>query len=340
MEGYDNSMAELNKKLNPDKTYLITGGAGFIGYHLAKRMMQEGCSKLILLDNLNAYYDLQLKKDRLKDLEEGGLPFRFLQMDIADREALFSLFEKEKPDIVINLAAQAGVRYSIEHPEEYIHANILGFFQILEACRYYPVEHLVYASSSSVYGMNQKVPFCESDKADAPVSLYAATKKSDELMAHAYAKLYNIPCTGTRFFTVYGPFGRPDMAYYKFAKKITAKEPIEIYNNGDMRRDFTFVDDVTEALTRIIPNSPEGDPVPFKVYNIGNQSPVRLMDFVRALEKALGEEAEKVFLPMQPGDVYETYSDVSELSKDFGFAPHTSIEDGLKSFAEWFKSYK
>ena len=324
-------------KLNLDLTYLITGGAGFIGYHTAKRMLEQG-ARLILADNMNAYYDLKLKQDRLEELKKTGKSFEFYQLDIADEEGLTALFEKHHPDIVLNLAAQAGVRYSIEHPEEYIHANILGFFRILEACRHFGVKHLVYASSSSVYGMNKETPFRLEDKTDRPVSLYAATKKSDELMAHAYSKLYGIPATGVRFFTVYGPYGRPDMAYYKFAKKIMAGETLEIYNNGDMRRDFTYIDDVTEALLRIMPVSPKGE-VPYALYNIGNHSPVRLMEFVELLEAALGKSAEKKYLPMQPGDVYETYADVSALERDFGFAPDTPLKEGLERFAEWFLNY-
>ena len=324
-------------KLNLNLTYLITGGAGFIGFHTAERMLEQG-ARLVLADNMNAYYDLKLKRDRLEELRKTGRDFTFYQLDIADEEGLTALFEKHHPDIVLNLAAQAGVRYSIDHPEEYIHANILGFFRILEACRHFGVRHLVYASSSSVYGTNKETPFRLEDKTDTPVSLYAATKKSDELMAHAYSKLYGIPATGVRFFTVYGPYGRPDMAYYKFAKKIMAGETLEIYNNGDMRRDFTYIDDVTEALMRILPEPPKGE-VPYALYNIGNHAPVRLMEFVELLEKALGKTAEKKYLPMQPGDVYETYADVSDLERDFGFAPDTPLEEGLKRFAEWFLDY-
>ncbi len=334
MEGHDNNMA----KLNQDLTYLITGGAGFIGFHTAKRLLELGIN-VVLADNMNTYYDLKLKQDRLRELEKTGHPFTFYEMDIADEEAVKRIFEKHHPDIVLNSAAQAGVRYSIDHPEEYIHANVVGFFRILEACRYFGVKHLVYASSSSIYGMNTKTPFSVEDKTDTPVSLYAATKKSDELMAHAYAKLYGIPTTGLRFFTVYGPFGRPDMAYYKFAKKIMAGEVLEIYNNGDMKRDFTYIDDVVEAILRILPMAPEEE-VPVKIYNIGNHSPVRLMEFVDILEKALGKSAEKKYLPMQPGDVYETYADVSALKQDTGFEPGTTLEVGIQHFAEWFREYE
>ncbi len=321
-------------KLNLNYTYLITGGAGFIGFHLAKRLLKEG-AKIILADNMNAYYDLKLKEERLKELEREGFRDGLKRIDIADRESLFSLFAQHTPEVVINLAAQAGVRYSIDHPEEYIHANIVGFFNILEACRKYPVKHLVFASSSSIYGMNKKVPFSIEDKTDEPVSLYAATKKSDELMGHAYAKLYGIPMTGARFFTVYGPYGRPDMAYFKFADRIMEGKPIEIYNHGELKRDFTYVDDVVEALIRILPSPPQME-IPFRIYNIGNHTPVRLMEFVELLEEALGRKAEKVLLPMQPGDVYETFADVKELERDFDFAPKTSLQEGLKRFGEWY----
>ncbi len=334
MEGYDNKMAKLNQEL----TYLITGGAGFIGFHVAKHLLRNG-ARLLLVDNFNPYYDLALKEARIRELEVLGLGDNLIRLDIAEHDSLFSLFEQHRPDIVLNLAAQAGVRYSIDHPEEYIRANVEGFFNLLEACRHYPVRHLVYASSSSVYGMNKKIPFSTEDKTDTPVSLYAATKKSGELMAHAYAKLYGIPVTGLRFFTVYGPFGRPDMAYYKFAKKIMAGEPIEIYNHGEMKRDFTYVEDVAEAVCRILPSPPEGE-LPCRLYNIGNHTPVRLMEFVELLEKLLGKEAEKIFLPMQPGDVEATWADVSELERDFGFAPKTPLNEGLARFAEWFLNYE
>lgn len=327
------------KQLETDKTYLITGGAGFIGFHLANRLLEQG-AKVIGLDNMNDYYEVSLKEARLAILEQYE-NFRFVKGDLADKDAIFSLFEKEKPQIVVNLAAQAGVRYSIDNPDSYIQSNLVGFFHILEACRHYPVEHLVYASSSSVYGGNEKVPFSTEDQVDHPVSLYAATKKSNELMAYSYSKLYGIPATGLRFFTVYGPYGRPDMACYKFAKKIMNDEPIQIYNNGDMYRDFTYVDDIVTGIENILCNPPQADRqnAYYKVYNIGNNKPEKLMDFVTTLEKYLGREAKKEFLPMQPGDVYQTYADVSELTKDFGFKPDTPMEEGMKRFVAWFKEY-
>ena len=330
MEGHNDKMAKLNLKY----TYLITGGAGFIGFHLAKRLLKEG-ARIVLADNMNPYYDLKLKEERLALLKKEGFSEELRQVDIADREALFALFAESRPQVVVNLAAQAGVRYSIDHPEEYIHANIVGFFNILEACRKYPVRHLLFASSSSIYGMNRKVPFSTEDRTDEPVTLYAATKKSDELMGHAYAKLFRIPMTGVRFFTVYGPLGRPDMAYFKFADRIMEGKPIEIYNHGELKRDFTYIDDVVEGLIRMLPSPPEGE-IPFRIYNIGNHTPVRLMEFVELLEEALGRKAEKVLLPMQPGDVYETFADVKELERDFGFSPKTSLRDGLKRFAKWY----
>lgn len=318
---------------------MITGGAGFIGFHLSMYLLDRGAS-VLGFDNMNDYYDVELKEARLHEME-GKAGYQFEKADLSDKEAVFSLFESYKPDIVINLGAQAGVRYSIENPDTYMQSNIMGFFHILEACRNYPVEHLVFASSSSVYGSNKKIPFSTEDMVDSPVSLYAATKKSNELMAHAYSRLYDIPVTGLRFFTVYGPFGRPDMAYYKFALKIMNGEKIQIYNNGDMYRDFTYVDDVVRGVANILcnPPAPNENGVKYKIYNIGNHEPVKLMDFIRELEKQLGKEAEKEYLPMQLGDVYRTYADVSNLMEDFDFKPDTSIEAGLEKFVEWFKRY-
>lgn len=321
------------------KTYLVTGAAGFIGFFLSKALLDKG-EQVIGLDNLNDYYEVSLKESRLailKDYEN----FQFYRADLADKEAVFAIFKQHFPAVVVNLAAQAGVRYSIENPDAYISSNIEGFFHILEACRHYPVEHLVFASSSSVYGGNKKVPFSTEDQVDKPVSLYAATKKSNELMAYAYSKLYGIPLTGLRFFTVYGPMGRPDMAYYKFAKKIMAGEPIQIYNHGDMRRDFTYIDDIVAGIEKILCHPPGKDEngAAYKIYNIGNNKPEKLMDYISVLERCLGKEAKKEFLPMQPGDVYETYADVTDLMRDFDFKPSTTIEEGLSRFAEWFLDY-
>lgn len=327
------------KSLDTSKRYLVTGGAGFIGYYLSKALLEKG-AEVTGLDNLNDYYEVSLKQERLSILQNAP-KYRFIKADLADKEAVFSVFEDFQPEIVINLAAQAGVRYSIDNPEAYIQSNIVGFFHVLEACRHFPVEHLVFASSSSVYGGNEKVPFSTEDKVDKPVSLYAATKKSNELMAYAYSKLYQIPLTGLRFFTVYGPMGRPDMAYYKFAKKIMAGEPIQIYNHGDMLRDFTYIDDIVTGVENILCNPPGKDEngAAYKIYNIGNNKPEKLMDYIAVLEKCLGREAKKEYLPMQPGDVYETYADVQELMEDYGFKPETSIEEGLAKFAEWFLEY-
>ena len=321
------------------KIILVTGGAGFIGYHLSKQLLEYDCT-VIGYDNLNDYYEVQLKYDRLKDLE-GREGYTFIKGDLADKETLGKLFQEYSFDIVVNLGAQAGVRYSIDNPDAYMSSNMVGFYNILECCRHYPVEHLVYASSSSVYGANKKVPFSVEDKVDYPVSLYAANKKSNELMAHCYSKLYGIPATGLRFFTVYGPFGRPDMAYFKFAKKIMNGETIQIYNNGDMMRDFTYIDDIVKGIANILPNPPEEieTGAKYKVYNIGNNKPEKLMDYIQTLEKHLGREAKKEFLPMQPGDVYQTYADVSDLMHDFNFKPSTSIDEGLGKFVTWFKEY-
>lgn len=328
------------KPFDSRKKVLITGGAGFIGFHLSKRLLIESAT-VMGVDNLNDYYDVRLKQSRLDILRENAA-YTFQKVDIADKQALTQIFENYKPDIVVNLAAQAGVRYSIENPEAYIQSNIVGFFHVLECCREYPVEHLVYASSSSVYGANKKVPFSTEDKVDSPVSLYAATKKSDELMAYSYSHLYKIPATGLRFFTVYGPYGRPDMAYFSFAEKITKGESIKVFNHGDMRRDFTYIDDIVEGVVRLLNNPPQTDCVTgaqHKVYNIGNNKPEKLMDFIAALEDALGKTAEKEYLPMQPGDVYETYADVTDLVNDFDFQPCTSIQSGMQKFAMWYEKY-
>ena len=327
------------ESFDTNKKILITGAAGFIGYHLAKRLLSLGV-QVAGLDNMNAYYDGQLKKGRLARLELYPA-FSFTQGDLADGETVNRIFEEFRPDIVVNLAAQAGVRYSIDHPREYIDSNIIGFFNILEACRHYQPEHLLFASSSSVYGNQKKTPFATTDNVDHPISLYAATKKSDELMAYTYCHLYGIPATGLRFFTVYGPFGRPDMAYFKFTNKIMKGEPITIFNQGDMYRDFTYVDDIVTGIQNMLccPPKPNGEGDRYKIYNIGNNHPEKLMTFIETLEKALGKTAEKEYLPMQPGDVYQTYADVSELEKDFGFRPSTSIAEGLGKFARWYREY-
>jgi len=327
------------RPLDTEKIYLITGGAGFIGAFLSKALLQKG-ARVIGIDNLNDYYEVSLKEERLSGLREFP-KYCFVRGDISDKETVFQVFRKYTPQIVVNLAAQAGVRYSIDNPDAYIQSNIVGFFNVLEACRHFPVEHLVFASSSSVYGGNKKVPFSTGDQVDNPVSLYAATKKSNELMAYAYSKLYKIPLTGLRFFTVYGPMGRPDMAYFKFARKIMAGESIQIYNNGDMLRDFTYIDDIITGVENILCNPPafDEDGAAYKIYNIGNNKPEKLMDYIAVLEKCLGREAKKEFLPMQPGDVYETYADVSDLVRDYGFKPSTTIEEGLSRFAKWFLSY-
>lgn len=325
--------------LDINKTYLITGAAGFIGFHLSRSLLEQGAA-VIGFDNLNDYYEVSLKKDRLAILEEYG-KFTFVKGDLADKRDVFRLFQEHHPQIVVNLAAQAGVRYSIDNPDAYMQSNMMGFFHILEGCRYFPVEHLVYASSSSVYGGNEKIPFSTEDKVDEPVSLYAATKKSNELLAHAYSNLYRIPATGLRFFTVYGPFGRPDMAYFKFTDKIMNDEPIQIYNKGDMYRDFTYIDDIVKGVENILCNPPEKNAkgTRFKIYNIGNNRPEKLMDFIETLENCLGMTAVKKFLPMQPGDVYQTYADVDDLIKDYDFKPDTSIEEGLSRFVEWYRGY-
>jgi len=334
--------------IDKNKTYLITGVAGFIGYFLAHSLLEKGY-EIIGIDNLNDYYEVSLKKSRLKLLEDKER-FTFIKADIADKEKLMEVFSIHKPNVVINLAAQAGVRYSIENPDVYIDSNINGFFNILEACRQFPVDHLIYASSSSVYGANEKVPFAEGDFVDHPVSLYAATKKSNELMAHTYSHLYQIPATGLRFFTVYGPMGRPDMAYFSFANKYFNQEPISIYNNGDfdndLYRDFTYIDDIVEGIERLINQPPptEGK-VPHKLFNIGNNSPEKLMHFIDSLEKALSNalgrqvEFKKKFEPIKPGDVPRTYASTEALHQAVGFKPKTSIEEGLQQFAKWYVEY-
>lgn len=334
------------KPLDNSKTYLITGAAGFVGYFLSKKLLDQGC-KVIGIDNINDYYDVNLKYDRLEQLKPYE-KFTFIKGDISDKDMITKLFEEYKPNIVVNLAAQAGVRYSIENPDVYIQSNIIGFYNILEACRHFPVDHLVYASSSSVYGANKKVPFEETDFVDNLVSLYASTKKSNELMAHTYSHLYKIPATGLRFFTVYGPMGRPDMAYFGFTDKYFADESIKIFNNGDFEndlyRDFTYIDDIVEGIQRLLSNPPKGD-VEHKVFNIGNNNPEKLMTFIETLEKVLGKALgrevafEKVFEPIKPGDVPATYASTDLLQKAVDFKPKTSIEEGLQEFANWYVDY-
>lgn len=339
-----------------NKTILVTGAAGFIGSNLVKRIYKETPNVAVIgIDNMNAYYDVALKDFRLKELEQYST-FTFVKGNIADKVLINELFEKYNPSIVVNLAAQAGVRYSITNPDAYIESNLVGFFNILEACRNYPVEHLVYASSSSVYGSNKKVPYSTDDKVDNPVSLYAATKKSNELMAHAYSKLYNIPSTGLRFFTVYGPAGRPDMAYFGFTNKLVKGETIKIFNYGNCKRDFTYVDDIVEGVVRVMQKAPDkkngedGLPIPpYAVYNIGNQNPENLLDFVQILSEELVRagvlpenydfEAHKELVAMQPGDVPVTYADTSALERDFGYKPSTNLREGLRNFAEWYAEF-
>ena len=342
--------------------YVITGILGFIGSNLALRLIEANTDDIhiIGIDNLNSYYDVSLKEYRLRQIEkkskEMGAEWTFYKGNIADKNLIESIFEKHKPSKVVNLAAQAGVRYSIENPDAYIESNIIGFYNILEACRHYPVDHLVYASSSSVYGSNQKVPYSTEDKVDNPVSLYAATKKSNELMAHAYSKLYNIPSTGLRFFTVYGPAGRPDMAYFGFTNKLVKGDKIKIFNYGNCKRDFTYIDDIVEGVIRVMDKAPEkeigedGLPIPpYAVYNIGNSNPENLLDFVRILSEELVRagvlpedynfDLHKELVPMQPGDVPVTFADTSALERDFGFKPSTDLRTGLRRFAEWYKTY-
>jgi len=321
---------------------LVTGVAGFIGFHVAKRLLADGI-RVYGIDNLNGYYDVSLKKDRLVELEkEQGFSFELL--DLTDAGGIINIFKTHSFDYVAHLAAQAGVRHSLESPQQYIDSNVTGFLNILEACRCFPVKHLVFASSSSVYGLNTKIPFSIDDNVDRPISLYAVTKKTNELMAYTYSHLFKIPSTGLRFFTVYGPWGRPDMAYFKFAKAIEEGQPIDIYNFGDMQRDFTYIDDVVEGIIRTMYNSPVLQPnmtncVPSKVYNIGNHQPVSLMRFIEVMEQSLGKVAKKNFLPMQPGDVPITYADVNDLMQDVGFKPSTPIELGIPRFIQWYRDY-
>jgi len=339
-----------------NRTIFVTGASGFIGSNLCKRILKEDSEcKVIGLDNMNDYYDVRIKEARLKELS-GYSNYTFIKGNLADKELIDSIFSQYRPSIVVNLGAQAGVRYSITNPDAYIESNMLGFYNILEACRNYPVEHLVYASSSSVYGSNKKVPYSTDDKVDNPVSLYAATKKSNELMAHAYSKLYNIPSTGLRFFTVYGPAGRPDMAYFGFTNKLVNGDTIKIFNYGNCKRDFTFVDDIVEGVIRVMNKAPEkkngedGLPIPpYAIYNIGNSNPENLLDFVQILSEELVRagvlpedydfEAHKELVAMQPGDVPVTYADTSALERDFGFKPHTPLREGLRKFAEWYKEF-
>jgi len=330
------------KPLDTGKRVLITGAAGFIGFHLARRLLDQGM-EIVGLDNVNAYYDVRLKEARLEILSQYS-NFSFVRGSIADAELVNRVFDANRFDIVVNLAAQAGVRYSITNPAAYIESNIVGFFNILEACRHHPVSHLLYASSSSVYGNQQKTPFSTDDDVSRPISLYAATKKSNELMAYTYSHLYHIPTTGLRFFTVYGPLGRPDMAYFGFTDKILRGETIQIFNNGDMKRDFTYIDDIVAGVEAMLCNPPEGED-PARVYNIGNNQPEDLLNFVETLEKSLmdagliSQPAKKEFLPMQAGDVYQTYADTAPLERDFGFKPATSIADGLGRFARWYAEF-
>ena len=357
----DNLMKSINISLN-NKTIFVTGAAGFIGSNLVKILLQTVSGATVIgIDNMNDYYEISLKEYRLAKLnqlamEKADCKWTFVQGNIADKALMDALFAEYRPTVVVNLAAQAGVRYSIDHPDVYMESNIIGFYNILEACRHYPVEHLVYASSSSVYGSNKKIPYSTEDKVDNPVSLYAATKKSNELMAHAYSKLYNIPSTGLRFFTVYGPAGRPDMAYFGFTNKLRKGEKIQIFNYGNCLRDFTYVDDIVEGIVRVMGCAPgkkvgeDGLPLPpYRVYNIGNNKPENLLEFVDILQQELiaagvlpedyDFEAHKELVPMQPGDVPVTYADVSDLERDFGFRPSTSLREGLRRFAQWYKEY-
>lgn len=329
---------------------LITGSAGFIGFHLARKLLSEGW-QVIGIDNLNDYYDPKLKEDRVAVVQKHK-DFVFQKVDLKDKTAVDAVFANYKPEYVINLAAQAGVRYSIQNPYAYVDSNLVGFMNILEACRHNPVRHLIYASSSSVYGGNKVAPFSTNHNVDHPVSLYAATKKSNELMAHTYSHLYGIPTTGLRFFTVYGPWGRPDMAYFSFTKNIFEKKPIKVFNHGKMERDFTYIDDIVYGIVKLIDRPPVPNPnwdervddlstsfAPYKIYNIGNNQPVPLMKFINVLEEKIGIEAEKIYMDMQPGDVLRTYADVTDLERDIDFRPNTSIEEGLSRFVDWYREY-
>lgn len=329
---------------------IVTGVAGFIGYHVSERLLQRG-DEVVGIDSISDYYDVQIKHDRLARLDKNS-NFSFHKQDLAERETTADLFKKTAAQRVIHLAAQAGVRYSLENPHAYVDSNLAGFMNILEACRHNPVEHLVYASSSSVYGANTRLPFSVHDNVDHPVSLYAASKKANELMAHTYSHLYRIPTTGLRFFTVYGPWGRPDMALFKFTQCILQNKPIDVYNNGEHMRDFTYIDDIVEGVIRTADRIPEPNPdwssdqpdpgtsnAPYRLYNIGNHSPVKLMDFIGLIESALGRKAEMNMLPMQPGDVYATYADVDDLMRDVGFSPATQLEEGIPRFIEWYRDY-
>ena len=329
---------------------LVTGAAGFIGMHVCERLLARG-DDVVGVDNLNDYYDVALKEARLARLTPDPR-FRFFRLDIADREGIAALFAAERPQRVINLAAQAGVRYSLENPHSYVDSNVVGFVNILEGCRHNGVEHFVYASSSSIYGGNERMPYSEHDNVDHPVSLYAATKKANELMAHTYSHLFKLPTTGLRFFTVYGPWGRPDMAYFLFTKAILAGRPIDVFNHGKMRRDFTYIDDITEGVIRVLDRTPQADPgfdrqtpdpaaswAPYRVFNIGNNQPVDLMVFITALEQALGKTATKNFLPMQDGDVPATYADTTEIVREVGFSAGTPVDEGIRRFVDWYRSY-
>ena len=332
------------------KTALVTGAAGFIGFHLSKRLLADGY-RVLGLDILNDYYDPQLKQARLEILTQSP-DFSFHRVDLADANGLASLFKKDNVDVVVNLAAQAGVRYSLTNPEAYVESNLVGFVNLLECCRHHQVKHLVFASSSSVYGANTNMPFSVHHNVDHPVSLYAASKKSNELMAHTYSHLFALPCTGLRFFTVYGPWGRPDMALFLFTKAILEDRPIDVFNHGKMKRDFTYIDDIVEGVVRVMKNVPDPNPewsgdapdpgtsyTKYKIYNIGNNQPVELIDFIGAIESALGKTAKKNFMDIQPGDVPATYADVDDLIRDVGFKPNTSIEEGIGRFVEWYKAY-
>lgn len=332
------------------KKILVTGAAGFIGHAYVKRLLAAG-HDVLGLDNMNDYYEVSLKEARLKDIGESN-HFRFEKMDLSNRAEMEKIFASWKPQVVVNLAAQAGVRYSIDNPHAYVDSNLQGFVNVLEGCRHNGVEHLIYASSSSVYGANEVVPFSTQHNVDHPISLYAATKKANELMAHTYAHLYKLPCTGLRFFTVYGPWGRPDMAVYKFTKQIMSGESIDVYNDGDMKRDFTYIDDIVEAMVRLVDKAPAAndewdaakpDPsfsnAPYRLYNIGNNNPEALMDLISIIEEATGKRAEKNFMPMQAGDVYATYADTDDLARDIDFKPSTSLKDGVSRFVDWYKGY-